>query len=143
MTRTTILWGESRDRPRRWSRFVGGYFVGLLSVFFLAYVSGQLGYGEFGYNTLYNGVLPVLMFLLPPLLSALNATRGGGLLLSLALGITPIVAFGLMVIIAETGTQSGPQGDMPLSPLLGMFAVVTVGGALVGFVVAKAFAARI
>ena len=73
-------------------------------------------------DTLYRQVLPVVLLVTPPLVAAISAARGGGLLEGIAIGMVPPVAFVLF----------GRPEALALGTA-GTVAVLCLGGALLGF----------
>lgn len=81
-------------------------------------------------------IVPLLLVAAVALTSALNGYLGGGLVASVALGISPPIGFGILGLINEW--LYDPQGDSPLWALVVVF-IVSVGAiAIVAFSVGTA-----
>lgn len=90
---------------------------------------------------LYGQVVPVLLFHVPALVSAVAAYRRGGLLLSLAIGLTPVAVVGVVFgAIDLTAWLRGtiPSGDSPAWALVLAYGVICLTSAVVGFVAGTA-----
>ncbi len=126
------LWGRPEERVRHWSVFVGG-FAGVVAILLFVVV---LGSGS-GSRLAYNLLLPVALFYAPPAVSAVSAYRGGGLLVSLVIGLIPALSFGLVVSVRRLvgGVWSG---DLALWELVLAFGVLGVVGSVVGFLAGRA-----
>jgi hypothetical protein len=93
------------------------YAAVVLAIAILVVIPG----GTIG-DTLYRRVLPVVLLATPPLVAAISAGRGGGLLEGIAIGMIPPVVF---VLFGRPGaTAVGTAGTV---------AVLCLGGALLGF----------
>ncbi|WP_458188229.1 hypothetical protein [Haladaptatus sp. NG-WS-4] len=123
-----LLWGRSEHRARHWSVYVGG-FGGVVFVLSLAMLFGD-GWG----SRLASNLFPVAFFYAPPVVAALSGFRGGGLLVSLAVGLMPAILFGVVALVWR-GVAGTGAGDGPLWGLLVAFGIIGVGGAVVGFAV--------
>ena len=140
---TEFLWGRTHAQPRDWLVFVGGYAIVIITVFLLALVvSGVEGDGYWS-NLLYSTVVPFVVFWTPALVSAVNAYLRGGLVVSIAIGLTPaltlFVIFGLFTSLGRVFRQVAvPTGDAPLWMMLGATALLGIGTALVGFLLGRA-----
>ncbi|WP_458205063.1 hypothetical protein [Haladaptatus sp. NG-SE-30] len=126
-----LLWGRPERRVRHWSVFVGG-FAGIVFVLLLVVVFGD-GWGA---RLAYDLLLPVTFFYAPPVVAALSGVRGGGLLVSLVIGIVPMLLFGAMALIQPVVTGRSP-GDGSLWGLALAFGIIGVVGAVVGFAVGR------
>ncbi|MFD1513175.1 hypothetical protein [Halomarina rubra] len=73
-------------------------------------------------DTLYRRVLPVVLLATPPLVAAISAARGGGLLEGIVIGMVPPVAFVLF----------GRPEALAMATA-GTVALLCLGGALLGF----------
>ncbi|WP_266077147.1 hypothetical protein [Haladaptatus caseinilyticus] len=125
-----LLWGRQEGRVRHWSVFVGG-FAGV--VFALLFVI-LFGTGS-GARLAYDLLLPAALFYAPPIISALSAFRGGGLLVSLAVGVVPSISFGVVTFIRQiTGASSG---DVWLPVLVLAFGSLGLIGSVVGFLAGR------
>ena len=113
-TAGTLLRGESDTREWQLS---AAYAVAVLAlVVAVALLGGGVG------RTLSRSVLPVVLLGTPPLVAALSALRGGGLLESIAIGVVPPAAFVL----------SGRPESLAVGTA-GTVATLCLGGALLGF----------
>lgn len=117
MSESTVGVLRGDDNVRRW--FVPGVYAALVLciVAIVVLPGGAVG------DTLYREVFPWVLLGTPPLVSAVSAVRGGGLVESLAIGVVPTAAFVLFgrseaLAIGTTSTV----------------AVICLGGALMGFV---------
>ena len=124
----------SDDRTEHWTRFVGGFAVVVLG-FLLVVVVGQHVPGVRPVaRAVYDPVLPAVLFLAPPVVSAASAYRGGSVFASLAVGLTPALLFGLVVAASQVLVGEG-TGEAPLWAVVVVFATVGIAGAVTGYVV--------
>lgn len=130
-----LVFGREANRRHRWKRFVGGYAAVVAAFFAVVFVLRAVGAEELSAG-LYRA-FPVLLFYSPAIVSAVATFRGGGLLLSLAVGTTPVAVVGVVfgaIDLAAWFRGAVPPGDAPAWALVLAYAVVTLTAAVVGFV---------
>jgi hypothetical protein len=122
-----LLWGRPERRAHHWSVFVGGFAGVILVLLFVVSFGGGRSSG-----LVYDLLLPAAFFYAPPVVAALSAVRGGGLLVSVAVGVVPALSFGVVALLRRviTGTATG---ESPLWALMVAFGIVGLVGASVGF----------
>lgn len=127
------LWGCPDDRGRHWRCFVGG-FAGLVLALLLTVVVGRQVSAVAALVTLvYDFVLPAVLFVGPPVVSAASAYRDGGLFASFTVGATPGLLFS--VVVALTHIVTGQvMGDTPLLAVAVAFVSIGVASALLGYI---------
>ncbi|WP_227354481.1 hypothetical protein [Haladaptatus salinisoli] len=126
-----LLWGRPERRTRHWSVFVGG-FAGVVLVLLLVVTFG----GGRGSGLVYDHLLPAALFYAPPVVAALSAVRGGGLLVSVAVGLVPALSFGVVALLRRVVTGAA-TGESPLWTLVVAFGIVGLVGASVGFALGR------
>lgn len=81
-------------------------------------------------------LFPVLFFLVPPVIAAVNAAVGGGVPQSVAVGLVPALSFPVMVGIGRL-VGIGAGADAPLWALVLVYALLGLVGAGFGVVVGR------
>ncbi|WP_327052096.1 hypothetical protein [Halomicrococcus gelatinilyticus] len=122
------------DRTEHWMRFVGGFAVVVLGLLLVVVVGQHVPGVRPVARAVYDPLLPAVLFLAPPVVSAASAYRGGSVLASLAVGLTPALLFGL-VVAASQALVGAETGDAPLWAVVVVFATVGIAGAVTGYVV--------
>lgn len=126
-----LLRGRTEGRARRWLTFVGGYAAVAAAVTAYRLLSPP----EYGAPVLYEDPLVTALFLGPLVVASIGVYLGGGLVLALAVGVTPALAYGAVLLgasLVSTGGLSG--GQELLAYVLASAAVGAVAG-LVGSVI--------
>lgn len=126
----TLLWGRSRNRARRWLVFVGGY---------AAVAAAVTGYRlliphPYSPPILYEDPLITALLLGPLVVAAISGYVAGGLALGLAIGVTPALAYGLVLLGTELLSTGGLEAYLEPLYYTVASAVVGVVVGLVGFV---------
>lgn len=125
MATVSELWRQSKGGKQHWWVFVGGY-AGVVLALLLAVLLGEG-------STVADGVLlPVALFYAPPVVSAMSAFRGGGVLASLAVGLTPGLSYGL-VVGTHTLVVNSTLGEAPFWALTAGFGLLGVVESLLGY----------
>jgi len=111
------------------------YAVLILGTYLVALVVGTV---QAGTPTVATAIVdpflfPVLFFLVPPVIAAVNAAVGGGVAQSLAVGLVPAASFPVMVAIGRL-VGIGTGADAPLWALVLVYALLGIVGAGFGVV---------
>lgn len=128
------LWSRPDERAEHWTFFVGGFAVIVIALLLVVALGDAIPGLETLARVAYDPLLPVVFFLGPPVVSAASAYRHGGLAESTAIGVTPGVLFGV-VVLADQLLTGAVTGDAPLWFVVVLFAVVGLVGSFVGYFV--------
>ena len=133
-----LLGGHTEGRRRRWLTFVGGYAVVVAAgtAYRLRWPSVS------GAPVLYEDSLITALLLGPVVVAAVGVAVGGGLALSLAVGATSALAYGVVLaggVLVSTGELGGAE---ELLTYVLASAVVGLVSGLVGWLAGSAIRLR-
>lgn len=133
-----LVRGRAEGRGRRWLAFVGGY----AAVVAVGTAYRLLEPPAYGAPVLYEDPLITALLLGPVVVAAVATALGGGLALGLAVGATPAVAYGAVLVGATLLSTGGVAGGEELLSYVIASAAVGLAAGLAGSVVGLAIRRR-